>query len=79
MTGQLIEQDARPSGASVKERVVGAGAPSQSDPFLAPFFETATEHVWGALWNRPGLGLVRRCSRSAATRDFRRPTRRSTY
>jgi 4-carboxymuconolactone decarboxylase len=57
MTGQLMEQDATPSGASVKERVVGGGAPSQGDPFLAPFFEAATEHVWGGLWNRPGLEL----------------------
>lgn len=30
---------------------------SQGDPFLAPFFETATEHIWGGLWNRPGLDL----------------------
>jgi 4-carboxymuconolactone decarboxylase len=57
MTGQLMEQDARPSGLSVKERVVGGGAPSQADPFLAPFFETASEHVWGGVWNRPGLEL----------------------
>ncbi len=27
------------------------------DPFLAPFFETAIEHVWGGVWNRPGLEL----------------------
>jgi 4-carboxymuconolactone decarboxylase len=57
MTGQQMEQDARPSGASIKARVVGGGAPSQGDPFLAPFFETATEHVWGGVWNRPGLEL----------------------
>jgi 4-carboxymuconolactone decarboxylase len=54
--GQQVTQDARPSGASVRERVVG-GAPAQGDPFLAPFFETAIEHVWGGLWNRPGLEL----------------------
>ena len=24
---------------------------------MAPFFETAIEHVWGGLWNRPGLEL----------------------
>ena len=28
-----------------------------ADPFLAPFFEAAVEHVWGGLWNRPGLEL----------------------
>ena len=27
----------------------------EGDPFLAPFFELGTEHVWGALWSRPGL------------------------
>ena len=55
-TEQLV-QDVRQSGAQVKQRVVGGGAPSAGDPFLAPFFEAATEHVWGGLWNRPGLGL----------------------
>lgn len=57
MTGQQMVQDASPSGASVKERVVGGGAPSAGDRFLAPFFETATEHVWGGVWNPPGLEL----------------------
>ena len=46
----------RPSGASIRERVVGKPT-AQGDPFLAPFFETAIEHVWGGLWNRPGLEL----------------------
>ena len=32
-------------------------APSEAIPFLAPFFEAGTEHVWGGLWNRPGLEL----------------------
>jgi 4-carboxymuconolactone decarboxylase len=48
--------DARSSGEEVRERVVGK-PPGQTDPFLAPFFEAATEHVWGGLWNRPGLEL----------------------
>jgi alkylhydroperoxidase/carboxymuconolactone decarboxylase family protein YurZ len=48
--------DARPSGEQVRERVVGKPR-RQSDPFLAPFFEAATEHIWGGLWNRPGLEL----------------------
>jgi 4-carboxymuconolactone decarboxylase len=55
-TEQLV-QDVRQTGAEVKQRVVGRGAPSGGDPFLAPFFEAATEHVWGGLWNRPGLEL----------------------
>src|SRR5216683_3646789 len=56
---QQVTQDARPSGASIRQRVFGQakGPRTQGDPFLAPFFETAIEHVWGGLWNRPGLDL----------------------
>ena len=53
-------QDARPSGPEIRQQVFGAatGKPTApGDPFLAPFFETAIEHVWGGLWNRPGLEL----------------------
>src|SRR5579859_1416966 len=55
-------QDARPSGPEIREQVFGAptgkpAAPGGGDPFLAPFFETAIEHVWGGVWNRPGLEL----------------------
>jgi alkylhydroperoxidase/carboxymuconolactone decarboxylase family protein YurZ len=55
-----MTQDARPSGASIRQRVFGGAnvqRPAQPDPFLAPFFETAIEHVWGGVWNRPGLEL----------------------
>ena len=48
--------DIKPSGASIRERVLGQPT-APGDPFLAPFFETAIEHVWGGLWNRPGLEL----------------------
>ena len=56
-------QDARPSGPEIRQQVFGAPtgkpatAPGGGDPFLAPFFETAIEHVWGGVWNRPGLEL----------------------
>jgi alkylhydroperoxidase/carboxymuconolactone decarboxylase family protein YurZ len=55
-------QDARPSGPEIRQRVFGGAngqpaAPGGADPFLAPFFETAIEHVWGGVWNRPGLEL----------------------
>jgi 4-carboxymuconolactone decarboxylase len=56
----LMTQDARPSGASIRQRVVGEANGQRTapgDPFLAPFFETAIEHVWGGVWNRPGLEL----------------------
>ena len=56
---QQVAQDAKPSGASIRQRVFGEanGPRTQGDPFLAPFFETAIEHVWGGVWNRPGLEL----------------------
>src|SRR5881628_4107323 len=55
-------QDARPSGPEIRQQVFGAPtgkptAPGGGDPFLGPFFETAIEHVWGGVWNRPGLEL----------------------
>src|SRR5258708_9697453 len=56
---QQVTQDARPSGASIRQGVFGEakGPRTQGDPFLVPFFETAVEHVWGGVWNRPGLDL----------------------
>ena len=56
-------QNARLSGPEIRQQVFGAPtgsaatAPGGSDPFLAPFFETAINHVWGGVWNRPGLQL----------------------
>ena len=52
--------DARPSGPSIRQCVFGEANVKRTapgDPFLAPFFETAIEHVWGGVWNRPGLEL----------------------
>ena len=43
--------------ASTKQRVVGDQKKAPGDPFLAPFFETAVEHFWAGVWNRPGLEL----------------------
>jgi 4-carboxymuconolactone decarboxylase len=57
---QQVTQEARPSGASIRQRVFGQATgqgTTKRDPFLAPFFETAIEHVWGGVWNRPGLDL----------------------
>src|ERR1700758_1967594 len=56
-------KDARPSGPEIRQKVCGARrgrpatAPGGADPLLAPFFDTAIEHVWGGVWNRPGLEL----------------------
>ena len=55
-----MTQEARPSGAEIRRKVLGGehvDRTAQADPFLAPFFEAGTEHVWGGLWNRPGLEL----------------------
>jgi 4-carboxymuconolactone decarboxylase len=56
-----MTQDQRPSGETIRRRVLGDAhvdrTTLQGDPFLAPFFEAGTEHVWGGLWNRPGLDL----------------------
>src|ERR1700757_593062 len=55
-----VAQETRPSGASIRQRVFGEAngqGATKGDPFLAPFFETAIEHVWGGVWNRPGLEL----------------------
>ena len=57
---QQVTQDARPSGASIRQRVFGEanGQPTaQRDSVLEPFFQTALDHVWGGVWNRPGLEL----------------------
>jgi 4-carboxymuconolactone decarboxylase len=56
----MTHDAARPSGAEVRRQVLGAqyvDRTAQGDPFLAPFFEAGTEHIWGGLWNRPGLDL----------------------
>ena len=56
-----MTHDSRPSGASIRRQVLGDEyvdrVAQQGDPFLAPFFEAGTAHVWGGLWNRPGLDL----------------------
>jgi alkylhydroperoxidase/carboxymuconolactone decarboxylase family protein YurZ len=57
---QELTRDKSPSGASIRQRVFPDASAQQTapgDPFLAPFFETAIEHVWGGVWNRPGLEL----------------------
>jgi alkylhydroperoxidase/carboxymuconolactone decarboxylase family protein YurZ len=54
-------ENSRPTGAQVRRRVLGDAHVERTmqsgDPFLVPFFEAGTEHIWGGLWNRPGLEL----------------------
>src|SRR5207244_1884793 len=54
----MTDDKTRLSGASIRRRVLGDSyveRMAKADPFLAPFFEAGTEHIWGGLWNRPGL------------------------
>src|SRR5579864_9836278 len=55
-----MTQEPRPGGAEIRRQVLGAAyvdRNAQGDPFLTPFFEAGTEHIWGGLWNRPGLDV----------------------
>lgn len=58
---QRMADQTTPSGASVRRQVLGDAYVDRTatlqDPFLAPFFETGIQHIWGGLWNRPGLEL----------------------
>lgn len=48
-------------GASTRRRVLGDAYVDRTtgtrDPFLAPFYEMATNLAWGGVWTRPGLDL----------------------
>src|ERR1700730_17805616 len=54
----MSEQDGQ-RGAELRRQGTGNAHADRTarevDPFTAPFFELGTEHVWGALWSRPGL------------------------
>jgi alkylhydroperoxidase/carboxymuconolactone decarboxylase family protein YurZ len=56
-----MDADSRPGGAEIRRRVLGDAyvdrTARDADPFLAAFFDAGTEHVWGGLWNRPGLDV----------------------
>jgi 4-carboxymuconolactone decarboxylase len=57
----MSEQTPRLTGAEVRRQVLGQEYADRTlnsgDPFLVPFFQAGTDHVWGGLWNRPGLEL----------------------
>lgn len=56
-----MAEPTRQSGASVRRQVLGDAYVDRTaqvqDPFLVPFFEAGIDHVWGGLWNRPGLDV----------------------
>ena len=48
----MTDDKTRLSGASIRRRVLGDSyveRMAKGDPFLAPFFEAGTEHIWGGL------------------------------
>ena len=51
LAGQLAESDPDARAA------IAAGLERWEAHLREPFFETAIEHVWGGVWNRPGLEL----------------------
>jgi len=52
---QQVTQDARPSGASIRQRVFGeAKGPRTQGDRLAPFSRPPSS-TSGGVWNRPGL------------------------
>jgi 4-carboxymuconolactone decarboxylase len=57
----MTQDSSRPTGAQIRRQVLGSGyvdrTAQSGDPFLTAFFEAGTEHIWGGLWNRPGLEL----------------------
>jgi 4-carboxymuconolactone decarboxylase len=54
MNKELFEQ-----GLKIRREVLGAeyvdNAIASADEFTRPLQELVTEHVWGAIWTRPGL------------------------
>ena len=60
----MAESTAGAQGAAVRRKVLGDAyvdrTAASRDPFLAPFFDLAIEHAWGAVWTRPGLELKAR-------------------
>ena len=67
----MTESDGRPSGAEMRRRVLGDAYVDRTaverNPLLVPFYELGTEHVWGGLWNRPGLDVKYRSLAVVAT------------
>ena len=54
-------QESTPTGAEVRRHVLGGAyvdrTAQSGDALLTTFFQIGEEHIWGGLWNRPGLDL----------------------
>lgn len=60
----MDEKDLHKPGLEVRRKVLGEpyvnDSIAKADAFMAPLQEYLTEHCWGAVWTRPGLGLKMR-------------------
>lgn len=57
-------------GAEVRRAVLGddyvSKAPMNTEAFAEPYREFVTQHIWGAVWARPGLELKMRSALNVA-------------
>jgi len=62
----MAETEMYRKGAEIRRRLLGdawverTAKTSYADPVMKQFIDHATEHVFGALWTRPGLDLKTR-------------------
>lgn len=62
----MAESEGYRRGAEIRRRLLGdayverVGRTTYADPVMREFIDHATEHIFGALWSRPGLDLKTR-------------------
>ena len=73
-----MANDTTLSGADVRRKVLGDDYVNRTgqiqDPLLQPFFQAGIDHVWGGLWNRPGLDLKYRSLAAVSYTHLTLPT-----
>ncbi len=65
-----MDKECHEKGRAIRRAVLGNGyvdkAPMNTEEFSQPFQDFVTEHVWGAVWGRPGLNLKMRSALNVA-------------